>query len=131
MAVEQIGIVGSGIMGSGVAEVAAKAGHTVVLRSRTQAGADGMIAGLEKSLAKQVERGKLDDDARTAVLGRVRGVTDLGERVVDRGGGTAGGRHAGGDPRLRAAARRLHAGPLLGLRLLLRAVLHEVHRRRG
>ena len=79
MAVEQVGIVGSGIMGSGVAEVAAKAGCTVVLRSRTQAGADGMIAGLEKSLAKQVERGKLEDADRTAVLGRVRGVTDLGE----------------------------------------------------
>jgi 3-hydroxybutyryl-CoA dehydrogenase len=79
MAVERIGIVGSGIMGSGVAEVAAKAGHTVVLRSRTKAGADAMVAGLEKSLAKQVERGKIDDAERTAVLGRVRGVTDLGE----------------------------------------------------
>ena len=79
MGVEQIGIVGSGIMGSGVAEVAAKAGHTVVLRSRTQAGADGMIAGLEKSLAKQVERGKLEEADGDAVLGRVRGVTDLGE----------------------------------------------------
>jgi 3-hydroxybutyryl-CoA dehydrogenase len=79
MAIEQIGIVGSGIMGSGVAEVAAKAGHTVVLRSRTQAGADGMIAGLEKSLAKQVERGKLDEGERDATLARVRGVTDLGE----------------------------------------------------
>ena len=79
MAVEQIGIVGSGIMGSGVAEVAAKAGHTVVLRSRTQAGADSMLAGLEKSLAKQVDRGKIDDAERDAVLGRVRGVTDLGE----------------------------------------------------
>ncbi|MFA5885177.1 MAG: 3-hydroxybutyryl-CoA dehydrogenase [Acidimicrobiia bacterium] len=79
MAVEQIGIVGSGIMGSGVAEVAAKAGHTVVLRSRTQAGADGMVAGLEKSLAKQVERGRLEEADRDAVLGRVRGVTDLGE----------------------------------------------------
>jgi 3-hydroxybutyryl-CoA dehydrogenase len=79
MAVERIGIVGSGIMGSGVAEVAAKAGHTVVLRSRTQAGADAMVAGLEKSLAKQVERGKIDDAERTTVLGRVRGVTDLGE----------------------------------------------------
>ncbi len=79
MTVEQIGIVGSGIMGSGVAEVAAKAGHTVVLRSRTQAGADSMVAGLEKSLAKQVERGKLEDADREAVLSRVRGVTDLGE----------------------------------------------------
>src|SRR5690606_920397 len=36
-------------------------------------------AGLEKSLAKQVERGKLEEADRDAVLGRVRGVTDLGE----------------------------------------------------
>ena len=79
MTVEQIGIVGSGIMGSGIAEVAAKAGHTVVLRSRTQAGADSMVAGLEKSLAKQAERGKLDEDTRVAVLGRVRAVSDLSE----------------------------------------------------
>ena len=77
--VRQIGIVGSGIMGSGVAEVAAKAGYTVVLRSRTEAGANDMIAGLEKSLIKQVEKGKLDDAERTAVLDRVRAVTDLGE----------------------------------------------------
>jgi 3-hydroxybutyryl-CoA dehydrogenase len=74
-----VGIVGSGIMGSGVAEVAAKAGYTVVLRSRTDAGANDMIAGLEKSLIKQVEKGKLDDGERIAILDRVRAVTDLGE----------------------------------------------------
>ena len=77
--VRQIGIVGSGIMGSGVAEVAAKAGYTVVLRSRTEAGASDMLAGLEKSLIKQVEKGKLEDTERNAVLERVRAVTDLGE----------------------------------------------------
>ena len=77
--VRQIGIVGSGIMGSGVAEVAAKAGYAVVLRSRTEAGANDMIAGLEKSLIKQVEKGKLDDGERSAILDRVRAVTDLGE----------------------------------------------------
>jgi len=77
--VKAIGIVGSGIMGSGVAEVAAKAGYTVVLRSRTDAGANDMIAGLEKSLIKQVEKGRLDDSERIAVLDRVRAVTDLRE----------------------------------------------------
>src|SRR5438067_13097919 len=79
MTVKRIGIVGSGIMGSGIAEVAAKAGIEVVLRSRAQSTADAMVAGLEKSLAKQVERGKLDEAERDAVLGRVRAVTDLGE----------------------------------------------------
>jgi 3-hydroxybutyryl-CoA dehydrogenase len=75
--IKRVGIVGSGIMGSGVAEVAAKAGYTVVLRSRTQSGADGMVAGLEKSLLKQVERGKLDDAERMAMIERVTAVTDL------------------------------------------------------
>src|SRR5438067_8505230 len=79
MTVKRIGIVGSGIMGSGIAEVAAKAGIEVVLRSRAQSTADAMVAGLEKSLAKQVERGKLEESERGAVLGRVRAVTDLGE----------------------------------------------------
>src|SRR5438067_11945712 len=79
MTVKRIGIVGSGIMGSGIAEVAAKAGIEVVLRSRAQTTADAMIAGLEKSLAKQVERNKLDAADRDAVLGRVRAVSDLNE----------------------------------------------------
>jgi NAD(P)-dependent dehydrogenase (short-subunit alcohol dehydrogenase family) len=79
MTVKRVGIVGSGIMGSGIAEVAAKAGIEVVLRSRAQATADAMVAGLEKSLAKQVDRGKLEANDRDAVLGRVRAVTDLHE----------------------------------------------------
>lgn len=79
MTVKHIGIVGSGIMGSGIAEVAARAGYAVVLRSRTQAGADATLAGLERSLAKQVERGRLDDANRASTLERVRVVTDLGE----------------------------------------------------
>jgi 3-hydroxybutyryl-CoA dehydrogenase len=79
MTISKLGIVGSGIMGSGIAEVAAKAGFEVVLRSRAQETADAMVGGLEKSLAKQVERGKLEADERDAALGRVRAVADLGE----------------------------------------------------
>jgi 3-hydroxybutyryl-CoA dehydrogenase len=79
MTTKRVGIVGSGIMGSGIAEVAAKAGFDVVLRSRAQHSADSMVAGLEKSLAKQVERGKLEAAERDTALGRVRAVTDLGE----------------------------------------------------
>jgi 3-hydroxybutyryl-CoA dehydrogenase len=79
MTTKRVGIVGSGIMGSGIAEVAAKAGFDVVLRSRAQNSADAMVASLEKSLAKQVERGKLDATERDGTLSRVRAVTDLGE----------------------------------------------------
>jgi 3-hydroxybutyryl-CoA dehydrogenase len=79
MAVQQVGLVGSGIMSSGVAEVVAKAGMDVILRSRTRSSADAMLAALEKSLAKQVAKGKLEDSDRAAIRGRVRAVTDLQE----------------------------------------------------
>jgi 3-hydroxybutyryl-CoA dehydrogenase len=79
MTVKRVGIVGSGIMGSGIAEVAAKSGHEVVLRSRKQETADKMVAGLEKSLAKQVDKGRLSDEDRQGTLQRVTATSDLGE----------------------------------------------------
>jgi 3-hydroxybutyryl-CoA dehydrogenase len=77
MAIERVGILGSGIMGSGIAEVAAKAGVEVVLRSRKQSTADAMLASLEKSLAKQVERGKLEQADADAVRARVSATDSL------------------------------------------------------
>ena len=82
MAIERLGIVGSGIMGSGIAEVAAKAGSTVVLRSRKQESADAMVAALGKSLAKQVSRGKLDEAEAEVVQARVSATADL-EALAD------------------------------------------------
>jgi 3-hydroxybutyryl-CoA dehydrogenase len=76
--ITSVGILGSGIMGSGLAEVAACSGHAVVVRSRSQAAADDMVASLAKRLAKQVERGKLDEARRAEVLDRVTATDDLG-----------------------------------------------------
>ena len=77
MSIKSVGIIGSGIMGSGIAEVAAKAGHTVIVRSRKQETADDMVTRLEKSLGKQVEKGKLEEAERDAVLGRVTATSEL------------------------------------------------------
>ena len=79
MTIERVGILGSGIMGSGIAEVAAKAGVQVVLRSRKQDTADAMVASLEKSLAKQVERGKLEQADADAVRARVSATDSLAD----------------------------------------------------
>ncbi|MEO6987022.1 MAG: 3-hydroxybutyryl-CoA dehydrogenase [Aquihabitans sp.] len=79
MTINSVGILGSGIMGSGIAEVAAKSGHTVILRSRKQESADAMVASLEKSLTKQVDRGKLDEATKTEILGRVSATSNLSD----------------------------------------------------
>jgi 3-hydroxybutyryl-CoA dehydrogenase len=79
MSLKRIGIVGSGIMGSGIAETAAVHGFEVVLRSRAKGTADGMVAGMAKSLAKQVDKGKLSAEDREAALARVTPVSDLAE----------------------------------------------------
>jgi 3-hydroxybutyryl-CoA dehydrogenase len=77
MGVKRIGVVGSGIMGAGVAEVAARSGFEVVLRSRTQAGVDAMLGGLDASLARQVRKGRLEEAVATEVRDRVSGVSKL------------------------------------------------------
>ncbi|MEZ5321425.1 MAG: 3-hydroxybutyryl-CoA dehydrogenase [Microthrixaceae bacterium] len=77
--IKRVGICGSGIMGSGIAEVAAKSGFDVVIRSRQQATADATIASLEKGLDKQVSREKLTAADRDAILGRVTGTERIGD----------------------------------------------------
>jgi 3-hydroxybutyryl-CoA dehydrogenase len=71
MAIKRVGVVGSGIMGSGIAEVAAASGHDVVLRSRSKSTADAMVAGLEKALGRQVEKGRRTESERDDILSRV------------------------------------------------------------
>jgi 3-hydroxybutyryl-CoA dehydrogenase len=69
--VHKIGVLGSGTMANGIAEVAAKAGYTVVLRARSKQRASESAAKISKSLAKAVERGKMTQeklDATTALL---------------------------------------------------------------
>ncbi len=79
MTITRLGIVGSGIMGSGIAEVAAKAGVDVVLRSRQRSTADAMVTALERSLAKQVERGKLEEAAAKEIAARVSATDQLAD----------------------------------------------------
>jgi 3-hydroxybutyryl-CoA dehydrogenase len=82
-AVERVGVVGCGLMGSGIAEVSARAGLDVVVR---EIDADALAAGrarIEKSLARAAERGKTTPEEAEAALSRLRFTTDLGE-MADR-----------------------------------------------
>lgn len=79
MAIRKIGVLGCGLMGSGIAEVAAKSGYDTVVR---EVDAEVLEKGLGKirgSLTKAVDKGKLDAEARDAALGRLRGTTEFGD----------------------------------------------------
>jgi 3-hydroxybutyryl-CoA dehydrogenase len=65
------GVVGAGLMGSGIAQVAATAGHDVVLVDVSQSALDRGLRSVETSLAKLVEKGKLSSSDRDAALGRI------------------------------------------------------------
>jgi len=75
--VKRVGIVGSGTMGAGITECAARAGYEVTLRSRRQETAQAVLTRLGKSLAKQVEKSKLDPAEQDAALSRVIVTSDL------------------------------------------------------
>src|SRR5271166_983936 len=77
MTVKTVGVVGSGIMGGGIAEVAAVYGHDVVLRSREQATADGTLASIERSLDKRVAKGSITTEERDDALARINATSDL------------------------------------------------------
>ncbi len=72
-----MGVIGSGIMGAGIAQVAAQAGYEVVLRSRQQATADATLASLEKGLNRLVEKGRMEEADRDATLGRITATSVL------------------------------------------------------
>ncbi len=75
--IQRVGVVGSGIMGSGIAEVVAKAGFEVVLRSRKPESGAAMLDALGASIARQVSKGRLEQDAGDAIVDRVTSCTDI------------------------------------------------------
>ncbi|MEJ4098078.1 3-hydroxybutyryl-CoA dehydrogenase [Corynebacterium bovis] len=77
--VQRVGVVGAGQMGSGIAEVAAKAGSDVLVWEGKQEALDAGRARIEKSLAKAVDRGKLSAEDRDAALGRLTFTTELAD----------------------------------------------------
>ncbi|WUH94621.1 3-hydroxybutyryl-CoA dehydrogenase [Streptomyces sp. NBC_00433] len=77
--IERVGVVGAGQMGSGIAEVCAKAGLDVRVAETTGEALELGRARLTHSLGKAAERGKISEEQRDAALGRLSFTTDLGE----------------------------------------------------
>jgi 3-hydroxybutyryl-CoA dehydrogenase len=77
MAIEKVGVVGCGLMGSGIAQVVAQAGCQVTVREVSQQLLDKGLQGIDKNLARLVEKGTLSTADRDQVRGRLRGTTNL------------------------------------------------------
>lgn len=76
---QKIGVVGCGLMGSGIAEVAAKAGLDVIVRDISDEAVAAGRARVEKSLARAVDRGKLAAESRDGVLASLKFTTELAD----------------------------------------------------
>ncbi|HYG56499.1 MAG TPA: 3-hydroxybutyryl-CoA dehydrogenase [Symbiobacteriaceae bacterium] len=70
-------VVGAGQMGSGIAQVAAQAGLKVILRDIEQRFVDKGLAGIEKLLSRDVEKGRKTAEEKAAILGRITGTVEL------------------------------------------------------
>ncbi|KXK62384.1 3-hydroxybutyryl-CoA dehydrogenase [Micromonospora rosaria] len=78
----RLAVVGAGLMGSGIAQVAAQAGWQVTLRDLDDAATGRGLAGIRKSLEKFAEKGRIDASEVDATLGRITPTTEL-EAVAD------------------------------------------------
>lgn len=79
MTIGSVGVVGFGLMGSGIAQVCAQAGLRTVVREIADGLLDKGFSRVEGSLARVVKAGKLTQDDATAVRGRMRGTTALAD----------------------------------------------------
>jgi len=77
MTITRVGIIGSGIMGSGIAQVAATSGFGVVLRSRKQESAEATLAGMQKSLERLVAKERMSQEDADAAVARVAATSKL------------------------------------------------------
>src|SRR5256714_4878071 len=77
MPIKRVGVVGFGLMGSGIAQVCAQAGYETVIREVGQPLLDKGFARVDSSLARIVKSGKATEDDAKAARGRMRGTTKL------------------------------------------------------
>jgi 3-hydroxybutyryl-CoA dehydrogenase len=77
--IEKVGVLGAGLMGHGIAQVAAQSGYEVVLREVDQQTLDKGIARIEKQLARAVEKGRSTQEDADAVRARINGTVDYGD----------------------------------------------------
>jgi 3-hydroxybutyryl-CoA dehydrogenase len=79
MAIQKVGVVGCGLMGSGIAQVSAQAGFQTVVREVSPELVEKGLKNIEKNLTRLVEKGTIAESARNEIRSRLKGVTLLDE----------------------------------------------------
>jgi 3-hydroxybutyryl-CoA dehydrogenase len=77
MAIQKVGVVGCGLMGSGIAQVCAAAGFSTTVREVSAELVDKGLKGIEKNLNRLVEKGTITEAAKGEIRGRLKGTTSL------------------------------------------------------
>jgi 3-hydroxybutyryl-CoA dehydrogenase len=77
MAIQKVGVVGCGLMGSGIAQVVAAAGFSTVVREVSGEIVDKGLKSIDKNLARLVEKGTIDEGKKGEIRGRLKGTTAL------------------------------------------------------
>jgi len=77
VAIKTVGVIGCGLMGSGIAQVAAQAGFATIVVEANQDLLDRGLGGIRRTLDGLVARAKIDERAKSEIAGRLRGATDL------------------------------------------------------
>jgi len=75
--IKRVGVLGCGLMGSGIAQVCAAAGYDTVVREISDEAVRRGLGSISKQLGKSVEKGKLPAEARDAIVGRLSGTASL------------------------------------------------------
>lgn len=83
MDIKKVLIIGAGQMGSGIAQVMAQGGIEVMIRDIKEEFVEKGIAGITKRLARSVEKGKITEEEKEAILTRISGTVELGSTACD------------------------------------------------
>jgi 3-hydroxybutyryl-CoA dehydrogenase len=79
MAIQKVGVVGCGLMGSGIAQVSAQAGFQTIVREVSTELVEKGLKAIEKNLARLVEKGTITEAAKSEIRSRLKGVTSIDE----------------------------------------------------
>src|SRR5919108_2250272 len=79
MAIKKVGVVGCGLMGHGIAQIAAQAGYDVTVRELSQEKLDSGLGKISKQLGRAVEKGRMEQSQADEVTAHIKPTLDYGD----------------------------------------------------